>query len=107
MRMCWGCKQDIALTGEQIAPGFVHVTGVEGHPDGMYPFHYECSTRAALGGIGHFKDHAFWCLQMHDPDAGLSYRESALQVVEWVNEHGLDAAVQIGMDDGFGAEHNN
>lgn len=106
-KMCWGCREQIALRGERVSVGIVVVQGIEGEEDGLYPYHTECSLRSALGGIGHLRDHAFWCLQMHDPDAGLSYRDSALLVDQWVEEHGLDAAVTAGLDNGFGAEHEN
>jgi hypothetical protein len=57
--------------------------------------HNECGLREVLGGIGHLTDHAHWCIEMHDPDGGLSYRKSALAVVEWVKEHGVEAAAEI------------
>lgn len=49
-------------------------------------FHPECGVRMALGGIGHLEDHAYWCGERHDPDAGLSFRESALRVAAWLTE---------------------
>lgn len=60
----------------------------------LSPLHPECGTRSALGGIGHLTDHAHWCVEVGDPDGGLSYRESARQVLEWVREHGAAAVVQ-------------
>lgn len=42
--------------------------------------HAECSLRSVAGGIGHHLNHEYWCLQMHDPDAGLTYRESARRI---------------------------
>src|SRR4051812_1663940 len=51
-----------------------------GSENGRVPAHKECSLRSVAGGIGHFRDHHYWCRQMGDPDGGLSYRESALQV---------------------------
>lgn len=50
--------------------------------EGVKPAHKECSLRAVLGGIGHHRDHLYWCREMGDPDGGLSYRESALAVWE-------------------------
>lgn len=46
----------------------------------MGAFQQECAFRAAMGGIGHHEDHAFWCGQMGDPDGGRTYRQSALEV---------------------------
>lgn len=57
--------------------------------------HVACALRSTLGGIGHLMDHAYWCGERGDPDAGLSYRESALFVAEWVQAHGIDAAVSL------------
>lgn len=54
--------------------------------------HPECALRSALGGIGHLTDHGHWCVDQGDPDMGLTYRESALLVAEWVEEHGIHAA---------------
>lgn len=42
--------------------------------------HIECGLREVMGGIGHHLDHAYWCGEQHDPDGGLSYRESARRV---------------------------
>lgn len=42
--------------------------------------HRECMLRSVTGGIGHHEDHAYWCVEMHDPDGGRSYRQSALEV---------------------------
>ena len=55
-----------------------------GSEKGLVPAHRECSMRSVLGGIGHHEDHQLWCLQRHDPDGGRSYRQSALEVWEWV-----------------------
>jgi hypothetical protein len=69
--------------------------GEESSPlnNGALRAHRECLLRAGIGGIGHLRDHAYWCALMHDPDAGLTYRESALQVDQWVADHGVAAAV--------------
>jgi hypothetical protein len=58
-------------------------------PNGM-PAHQECSLRAVMGGIGHLLDHAHYCVEMRDPDAGMTYRESARMVLTWVQVQGLD-----------------
>jgi hypothetical protein len=51
--------------------------------------HSECGLREVLGGIGHLIDHEHYCLVMHDPDAGLTYRESARLVATWVEIKGV------------------
>lgn len=48
----------------------------------MEPVHKECSLRAVLGGIGHHLNHAAHCRLGEGPDAGLTYRQSALLVWE-------------------------
>lgn len=53
------------------------------------PVHRECSLRSVLGGIGHLQNHSVWCVLKHDPDAGFSYRESALKVWDWVGRYGF------------------
>ena len=59
--------------------------------------HYQCALREVLGGIGHLVAHEFWCVQRHDPDGGLTRRQSALLVAEYVKvvgtERTADAAV--------------
>jgi hypothetical protein len=42
--------------------------------------HRECSLRGALGGIGHLVDHDYFCGGPLGPDAGLSFRASAMLV---------------------------
>jgi hypothetical protein len=49
--------------------------------------HRECSLRAVMGGIGHLVDHAHYCGSQHGPDAGLTFRASALLVWAWWTEH--------------------
>ena len=54
--------------------------------------HRECMLRNVMGGIGHLMDHDHFCLDCHDPDAGLSYRQSALLVDEYVRVMGVEHA---------------
>lgn len=67
--------------------------GVQFDPRDQHP---SCAARAVVGGIGHLVDHAYWCGERGDPDAGLSYRDSALRVAEWLKVHGAerDGAVE-------------
>lgn len=58
-----------------------------GTPEGPRTAHRVCLLRNAMGGIGHLTDHEHWCKEMHDPDMGLSYYDSALLVDEWVALH--------------------
>jgi len=58
--------------------------------------HRECLLRSVLGGIGHLEDHQHWCIEVGDPDGGRTYRQSAIEVDEWVFEHGIEAAVGHG-----------
>jgi hypothetical protein len=53
------------------------------------PVHRECSLRSVVGGIGHLEDHHRWCQHEHDPDGGRTYRQSALEVWQWVMQHGI------------------
>lgn len=55
----------------------------------MKPVHRECSLRAVIGGIGHLEDHHRWCQHEHDPDGGRTYRQSALEVWQWVMNGGI------------------
>jgi hypothetical protein len=55
--------------------------------------HRECLLRDALGGIGHVIAHDLWCVLRHDPDAGFTYRESALLVAATVQVLGVEAVV--------------
>ena len=56
--------------------------------------HRECSLRNVMGGIGHLIAHDYWCTERHDPDAGLTYRQSALLVDEFVAVVGVDEAAR-------------
>lgn len=58
--------------------------------------HRSCLLRVVLGGIGHLEDHAYWCRQVGDPDGGRSRRQSGIEVAAWVEEHGVQAAVERG-----------
>jgi len=57
-------------------------------PDGQNRLgfvHRECHLREVMGGIGHCIAHDYWCLEKHDPDAGLTTRQSSLLV--WTYYH--------------------
>jgi hypothetical protein len=76
---CALCKEPIAQGNRGSFMGAAH------DEFGAYwltPVHRECSLRSVLGGIGHLRDHQRWCIEGKDPDAGYTYRESALLV--WV-----------------------
>jgi len=59
--------------------------------------HHECSMRSVLGGIGHQLGHLYWCQQMHDTDAGLTYRQSAKMVMALVEVLGIDEVARRGV----------
>jgi hypothetical protein len=101
MEYCLSCDTPI-LEGEQYRE-MPYVHQVEDYDDKVYrtdirKIHVECGLRDVIGGYGHLTDHYYWCKQMHDPDGGLSYRESALHVWAWVQEHGVEAAAAIGSE---------
>lgn len=77
------------LCGEPIQPG-------EDRSPTNLVTHRECGLREVLGGIGHLIDHPHFCGTRHDPDAGLTYRESALLVALWVRLKGVEAAAERG-----------
>lgn len=55
--------------------------------------HRACMLRSVSGGIGHLLDHYRWCICEGDPDAGMSYRESALCVDALVARFGVDSVM--------------
>lgn len=73
------------LCETNVDPGGDHL--MIGTPTGHASAHRECLLRSVMGGIGHLTDHAHWCLTVHDPDGGHTYRESALLVDQWVTDH--------------------
>jgi hypothetical protein len=58
--------------------------------------HDDCALRQVLGGIGHLVAHEYWCVQHGDPDAGLTYRQSALLVYQWTQIVGVDSVTPGG-----------
>lgn len=61
--------------------------------DGPKAVHWQCMLREVTGGIGHLIAHDYWCgAPRHDPDAGLTYRQSALLTAAWVEVVGLKRA---------------
>lgn len=53
--------------------------------------HRECFLRSGIGGIGHLIAHDYWCRQHDDPDAGLTYRQSAILTALYVEVVGVEA----------------
>ena len=61
------------------------------HELGTSRMHAECGVLLAMGGIGHVLNHEHWCLVERDPDAGMSRRESAKMVWDWLQEQRREA----------------
>lgn len=85
---CPLCEEPV--TWDQIGPRAQRIGGLGGNRIA----HRECLLREAIGGIGHLEDHAYWCTEMHNPDGGRTRRQSALEVDEWVHQHGVEAAME-------------
>lgn len=66
--LCVSCREAF-VDGDR---GLIFATGLRQHR--------ECGLRGVLGGIGHIVNHAHYCHGELGPDAGLSYRTSALMV---------------------------
>lgn len=85
---CELCNEPIQVFEQGSFIGALH--GEEGAwVSVLAPVHKECSLRSVMGGIGHLTNHLVWCVDKHDPDAGFSYRESAIRVWQWVSHHGF------------------
>lgn len=80
---CLACRE-LIREGERGTVTSALVDGEGGWPEATAaPIHVECSLRTVIGGAGHHADHARWCVEARDPDAGLTYRRSALLVTQW------------------------
>lgn len=71
------CDEPV-VPGDDISPTSLHTQ------DGPQRTHRSCMLREVTGGIGHLIAHDYWCTQRHDPDAGLTRRQSALLVDVYV-----------------------
>lgn len=78
---CLYCNEKIVedQSGTYVTTVGLHPRFGSGHAS-TEPVHKECSLRAVMGGIGHHTGHQHWCEEVGDPDAGLTYRQSALLV---------------------------
>lgn len=76
---CLHCQEPFAEYDTVVGVAIMQAAGVFGV---FVPAlaHLECDYRAKVGGIGHHLNHDYWCDQMHDPDGGRTYRQSALEV---------------------------
>lgn len=83
--ICPLCDEPV-VPGGDISPSSLHTK------DGPQTTHRSCMLREVIGGIGHLIAHDYWCLQRHDPDAGLTDRQSALLVDAFVTIVGGDEA---------------
>ncbi len=81
-KLCMLCEEPL-LRGEQTRPA-----------NSVQWMHAECGLRSALGGIGHLLAHEYWCDQHHDPDAGLTFRQSALMVDQLVSMLGVEGTLE-------------
>lgn len=88
--LCLMCGTEVAETDDARKMPYGRTTSMPGLVEWTVELvHRECLAREVIGGIGHLEDHEFWCETMHDPDGGRTYRQSALEVVAWVREHGV------------------
>lgn len=71
--ICPMCEEPVTEGGD-ISPTSLFT------PEGLRVAHRSCMLREVMGGIGHLIAHEWWCVQHHDPDAGLTRRQSALLV---------------------------
>src|SRR5215467_8981545 len=79
---CFDCGEPL---GDDLAPVAIYqIDGTQGFQ------HRSCALRSVIGGIGHLLAHPYWCVERHDPDAGLTRRQSALLVDAWVKVVGLE-----------------
>ncbi len=90
------------LCQERVDPDLDNVPISTEH--GVRAAHRECMLRTVMGGIGHLTNHAYWCSMMHDPDMGMSRRESAVMVDHWVRNNGVEAAAAVGSSGTGGGE---
>lgn len=67
--------------------------GYETSTSSIQYMHRACSLRSVVGGIGHLIAHDYWCIDKRDPDAGLTYRQSALIVDTFVTVVGVEDSV--------------
>jgi hypothetical protein len=89
MGNCLFCDEPMTLADK---PGLPIGVMRESGPTVEYA-HRECQLREVMGGIGHLIAHSLWCVQRHDPDAGLTFRQSAQLVdayVRVVGHEGVD-----------------
>jgi hypothetical protein len=56
--------------------------------------HRECLLRSVVGSIEHLEMGPHPVGACHEHDRGLTYRQNALLVDEWVAKHGVDAALK-------------
>jgi hypothetical protein len=80
---CLWCDEPL---DDDVAPGVVYT------PEGPRHQHVECALREVMGGIGHLIAHEYWCIERHDPDAGLTRRQSALLCNLYVRIVGFERA---------------
>jgi hypothetical protein len=71
--ICPMCNEPVRQ-GDDISPTSLFTE------EGPQTTHRSCMLREVIGGIGHLIAHDYWCIQRHDPDAGLTRRQSALLV---------------------------
>ena len=92
---CTACTEPI-VAGDRMSPAVVH--DEQGHPGRA---HMECSLRVVVGGIEHLtasKGHEVgtcydeWIAR---GNGELTYRESSVLATRWIEEHGIDAALEL------------
>jgi hypothetical protein len=90
MTSCVFCDEE--LDGTDSSPDLI------GTAEGPRGAHRQCMIRSARGGIGHLVAHEYWCGQHNDPDAGLTFRQSALLVATWIDVVGINPVTPISED---------
>lgn len=57
-------------------------------PPALVPAHIECLTRQAFGGPAHLQGTCSCCGGTNDPDLGMTPRQAAIWVWDWLNQQG-------------------
>ena len=83
---CPMCDEPV-VPGGDISPSSLFTA------EGPQRVHRSCMLREVVGGIGHLIAHDYWCVKHHDPDAGLTRRQSALLVDVYAAVVGIEQTV--------------
>jgi hypothetical protein len=85
---CFACEEQIADGDNGVVMPYIGTDASGGHFATVRPCHKECWIRSTVGSLAHLNGRCS-CHGGDEPDSGMTYRQEAIAVYDWVSRRGV------------------